>query len=105
MTYLAYAAGGSASVTSSDCARHPKPRQVWPVRIAGTFGAGQPHSDLFLSPDDAVYVKGVLIPIRHLINGSTIAQVPVDHVTYCHWNCRGTTCCSRRAWQPSVFST
>jgi hypothetical protein len=26
----------------------------------------------------------VLIPIRYLINGGTIAQVPVDHVTYYH---------------------
>ena len=68
-----------------DCARHPKPRQVWPVRVAaGAFGPGRPHSDLFLSPDHAVYVNEVLIPIRHLINGSTIVQVPVDQVTYYH---------------------
>ena len=40
--------------------------------------------DLFLSPDHAVYVNDVLIPIRHLINGSTIAQVPMDRVTYYH---------------------
>jgi hypothetical protein len=66
-----------------DCARHPKPRQVWPVRVAaGAFGPGRPHSDLFLSPDHAVYVNEVLIPIRHLNNASTIAQLPVDQVTY-----------------------
>ena len=60
-------------------------RQVWPVRVAaGAFGPGRPHSELFLSPDHAVYVNDVLIPIRHLINGSTIAQVPMDHVTYYH---------------------
>ena len=65
-----------------DCTRHPKPRKVWPVRVAaGAFGPGRPHTDLFLSPDHAVYVNEVLIPIRHLINGSTIAQVPVDRVT------------------------
>ena len=29
-----------------DCAHHPKPRQVWPVRIAaGAFGAGLPHNE------------------------------------------------------------
>jgi hypothetical protein len=68
-----------------DCARHPKPKQVWPVRIAaGAFGPGRPHSDLFLSPDHAVYVEEVLIPVRCLINGSTIAQMPVDIVTYRH---------------------
>ena len=68
-----------------DCVRHPRPRLVWPVRIgAGAFGAGTPRRDLFLSPDHAVYVNGVLIPVKHLINGATIAQVPVDAVTYYH---------------------
>jgi len=68
-----------------DCAHHPHPRKVWPVRIAaGAFGSNRPHTDLFLSPDHAVYVNGVLIPIKHLVNGSTIAQVPTDQVTYHH---------------------
>ena len=68
-----------------DCARHAQPRKVWPVRVAaGAFGAGRPRRDLFLSPDHAVYVGEVLIPVKHLINGSTIAQVPVARVTYCH---------------------
>jgi antigen 43 len=68
-----------------DCAGHPQPRKVWPVCVsAGAFGPGRPHSDLFLSPDHAVYVDNGLIPVRHLINGSTIMQVPVDRVTYHH---------------------
>jgi Hint domain len=68
-----------------NCRRHPRPQQVWPVRIAaGAFGKCQPGRDLFLSPDHAVYSDGVLIPVRFLINGSTIAQVPVDEVTYWH---------------------
>jgi hypothetical protein len=68
-----------------NCARHPRPRQVWPVRVlAGAFGPGLPHRDLLLSPDHAVYVNEVLIPVKHLINGSTIAQVPMDSVTYYH---------------------
>jgi hypothetical protein len=68
-----------------DCADHAQPRKVWPVRVeAGAFGPGWPHFDLFLSPDHAVFVNDVLIPIRHLINGSTIAQVKVDRVTYHH---------------------
>jgi hypothetical protein len=68
-----------------DCARHPQPRNVWPVRVAaGAFGPRRPHSDLWLSPDHAVYVEEVLIPVRLLINGTTIAQVPVERVTYCH---------------------
>ncbi len=82
--------GGLAPITwvgrrEVDCARHAQPRKVCPVRIsAGAFGPGLPHADLFLSPDHAVYINAVLIPVRHLINGSTIAQVPVDHVTYHH---------------------
>jgi hypothetical protein len=68
-----------------DCSRHPRPEQVWPVRIAaGAFGTGLPHRDLLLSPDHAVYVGDVLIPVKYLINGSSIAQVPVDAVTYYH---------------------
>jgi hypothetical protein len=68
-----------------DCARHPQPRNVSPVRGAvRALGPGQPHSDLFLSPDHSVYVGAVLIPVKHLINGSTIVQVPVDRVTYHH---------------------
>jgi len=55
------------------------------VRVAaGAFGPGQPHSALFLSPDHAVYLEEVLVPIRHLINNSTIVQVPVDQVGYHH---------------------
>jgi hypothetical protein len=43
-----------------------------------------PHRDLLLSPHHAVFTGGVLIPIRHLINGTTIAQVEVDEITYWH---------------------
>ena len=69
-----------------DCARHPTPRKVWPVRVAaGAFGPGRPHTELFLSPDHAVYVEGVLIPVRHLLNGSTIVQVPMDRISYYHF--------------------
>jgi Hint domain len=68
-----------------DCTRHPRPNRVWPVRVAaGAFGPGLPHRALFLSPDHAVLVRGVLIPIRHLINGSTIAQRPTARVVYYH---------------------
>ena len=51
---------------------------------AGAFGPGLPHADLWLSPDHAVYVNEVLIPVRYLVNGSTIAQVKVDSITYHH---------------------
>ena len=68
-----------------DCRRHPQPEKVWPVRIAAdAFGDCLPRHDLWLSPDHAVYVQEVLIPIKHLINDTSIAQVPVDEVTYYH---------------------
>ena len=68
-----------------DCRRHPKPTHVWPVRIrAGTFGTGRPARDLFLSPDHSVFVDGVLIPVKYLINDHSIAQAPVSMVRYFH---------------------
>jgi phospholipase/lecithinase/hemolysin len=68
-----------------DCRRHAKPREVWPVRVrAGAFGPARPRRDLLLSPDHAVFVAGVLIPIRYLVNGRTIAQEPCDTITYWH---------------------
>jgi collagen type I/II/III/V/XI/XXIV/XXVII alpha len=68
-----------------DCARHKEPTLVWPVRIqAGAFGGGLPRRDLFLSPDHAVFVDDVLIPIKALINGTSIAQTLVDEITYYH---------------------
>jgi collagen type I/II/III/V/XI/XXIV/XXVII alpha len=68
-----------------DCRRHPRPTSVWPVRIcAGAFGYGQPRRALWLSPDHAVFVHGVLIPVKHLIDGVAIVQVAVDEVAYFH---------------------
>ena len=68
-----------------NCARHPNPRAVWPVRIAaGAFGPGRPYRDLKLSPDHAVFVEDVLIPVKYLTNGTTIVQTPVDEVSYHH---------------------
>jgi len=68
-----------------DCRRHPKPAAVWPVRVGtDAFGPGLPHRDLWLSPDHAVFGEDVLIPIRHLINGTTIVQQARDEVTYWH---------------------
>jgi T5SS/PEP-CTERM-associated repeat protein len=68
-----------------DCRHHPRPEWVWPVRVsAGAFGPGRPYHDLWLSPDHAIYIGDVLIPVKHLVNDSTIVQVPMDAVTYYH---------------------
>jgi collagen type I/II/III/V/XI/XXIV/XXVII alpha len=68
-----------------DCRRHPNPPAVWPVRVApDALGSGLPVRDLMLSPDHALYLNGMLIPVRLLINGATITQIPVDRVVYYH---------------------
>ena len=68
-----------------DCARHPRPATVWPVCIAaGAFGPEMPARDLFLSPDHAIYAEGVLVPVKHLVNDTSITQQPVARVTYFH---------------------
>jgi hypothetical protein len=67
------------------CARHPKPHDVLPVRVrAGALGVGRPGRDLVLSPDHAVFLRGVLIPVRYLLNGATIVQEAAESVTYWH---------------------
>jgi hypothetical protein len=68
-----------------DCRSHPAALGVWPVRIAaGAFGAGLPSRGLFLSPDHSVYVDGVLIPVKYLINDSSIVQEVRRTVSYYH---------------------
>ncbi len=70
---------------SVNCRSHPQPRTVWPVRVrAGTFGPDRPAYDLFLSPDHAVFVNGALVPVKLLINGTSIAQAQREHVRYFH---------------------
>jgi hypothetical protein len=68
-----------------NCRAHPNPETVWPVRVrAGAFGPGRPVRDLYLSPDHAVFINDVLVPVKLLINGTSIAQVKQATVTYYH---------------------
>jgi hypothetical protein len=68
-----------------DCDRHADPASILPMRIAtGAFAPGQPARDLLLSPDHAVFFDGALIPIKYLLNGDTVHQVPAREVTYFH---------------------
>jgi hypothetical protein len=68
-----------------DCQSHSDPRTVWPVRVsAGSFADNVPACDLLLSPDHAVFVNGILIPVRCLINHRTITQRAVPRVEYWH---------------------
>ena len=67
------------------CHRHRRPDTLWPARVrAGAFGPSLPRRDLWLSQDHAVFVDGVLIPIRHLLNGDSIRIEPCDEITYFH---------------------
>ncbi len=84
------AGGGQAPVIwighrHIDCRRHARPERVWPVCVrAGAFGPNTPHRDLVLSPDHAVFIDDVLIPVGRLVNGTSILHLLVDSVTYYH---------------------
>ncbi|HEY4173505.1 MAG TPA: Hint domain-containing protein [Rhodopila sp.] len=69
-----------------DLTRHVDPVRARPVRIAaGAFPDGTPHRDLLVSPDHAVVFDGVLIPVRLLINGASIApDMACREVVYFH---------------------
>lgn len=74
-----------AGAQSIDCTTHQRPEDVQPILVeAGAFAPGVPVRDLYLSPDHAILAQGVLIPIKYLINGSTVRTVAVETVTYHH---------------------
>ena len=68
-----------------DLRRHAAPELVRPVRVAaGAFGAGIPSRDLVVSPDHNLFVDGVLIPAKCLVNGRNVVDLDVAAVTYHH---------------------
>ena len=70
------------------CRSHPRAQVAMPVRVAAhAFGDNRPARDLLVSPGHSLCVDvvgEVLIPASALINGTTITQDDVEHVTYWH---------------------
>jgi hypothetical protein len=64
------------------------PGEVLPIKVArSALGPSVPHTDLFLSASHALYIDGLLVPVRNLVNGSTIAHcstVDCDTIEYFH---------------------
>jgi hypothetical protein len=69
-----------------DLTAHSRPETVMPVRISrGAMAENVPHRDLLVSPDHALYIDGVLIVARQLINGRTIRRdAAAGSVRYFH---------------------
>lgn len=56
---------------SASASWHPT---VLPVRVSRfSIDEQTPHRDLYLSPTHSLLLEGFLIPVKHLINGSSIA--------------------------------
>jgi hypothetical protein len=52
---------------------------VAPIRVARLALHDQyPHRDLYLSPGHSLFVDGVLIPVKHLVNDSSIMRSEMD---------------------------
>jgi len=74
---------GRRSYTGTAATGNP---HLLPVRIrGGALGANLPKRDLWVSPEHAMYVDGLLIPAVALLNGASIVQENVvEELSYFH---------------------
>jgi hypothetical protein len=67
--------------------------EIAPIKIAhGAFNGDLPHSELFVSGRHRVFINGLLIPARDLINGSSITRLSAmeaDVLEYLHIELEG----------------
>jgi hypothetical protein len=71
----------------------PWVKDVLPVRIARSALAPEvPHADLYVTGEHALFIDGLLIPVRNLINGTTITRREAreyDELEYFHIKVEG----------------
>ncbi|MGG5817489.1 Hint domain-containing protein [Falsiroseomonas sp. HW251] len=67
-------------------AGNPNAHRLAPVRIeAGALAENTPHRDLLVSPDHCLFLDGMLVPARLLVNGTSIrVERGLTEVTYHH---------------------
>jgi hypothetical protein len=78
---------GVGRMVCSKAADAPWDASVAPILVAqSAISPGVPERDLYVAANHSVWIDGHLIPVRHLINGSSIVQAPteVDTIEYYH---------------------
>lgn len=73
---------GSRTVRLPDGAH----RDAYPIRVrAGAIANNTPHRDLLVTSDHCLFIDDVLVPVRMLVNGSSITvDTKIRHFTFFH---------------------